>query len=211
MGSGRAQISGKGSSLFVCRRHPRLACRLNMPRHVRTSALSEVSHAAFVAVQPETNLTFPVAAASRVFKASDAMQHMCRCKRVEAVLASVSTQAEVDLTMPEVAAASREFTALGRSVNTLGGLTTGGLTRPLETVGVSTGNSLRKVVSDVSQLTAVSHLQYRKTQCQHRLGRSWHRLSQRHSHLLCSQHEQLDETAVHSVMASQSVCGLHRR
>lgn len=57
--------------------------------------------------------------------------------------------------MPEVAAASREFTTLGRSVNTLGGLTTGGLTRPLETVQQSTGNSLRKVVNDMSQLTAV--------------------------------------------------------
>lgn len=65
-------------------------------------------------------------------------------------------QAEVDLTMPEVAAASREFTALGRSVNTLGGLTTGGLTRPLSSVQQSTGQSLRKVVNDVSQLTAVS-------------------------------------------------------
>jgi hypothetical protein len=67
-------------------------------------------------------------------------------------------QAEVDLTMPEVAAASREFTTLGRSVNTLGGLTTGGLTRPLETVQQSTGNSLRKVVNDMSQLTAVCRL-----------------------------------------------------
>lgn len=67
--------------------------------------------------------------------------------------AALKFQAEVDLTMPEVAAASREFGALGRSVNTLGGLTTGGITRPMGLVQQTTSNSLRKVVNDVSQLT----------------------------------------------------------
>lgn len=57
------------------------------------------------------------------------------------------------LQLPEVAAASREFTALGRSVNTLGGLTTGGLTRPLSGVQQSTGQSLRKVVLETQKLT----------------------------------------------------------
>ena len=39
--------------------------------------------------------------------------------------------------------------------NTLGGLTTGSITRPLNSVTATTGNSLRKVVQDVSQLTNV--------------------------------------------------------
>jgi hypothetical protein len=89
-----------------------------------------------------------------------ALLHRCSCRIAEGdvkYIITLALQAEVDLTMPEVAAASREFTALGRSVNTLGGLTTGGLTRPLETVQQSTGNSLRKVVSDMSQLTAVCY------------------------------------------------------
>lgn len=68
--------------------------------------------------------------------------------------AALKFQAEVDLTMPEVAAASREFGALGRSVNTLGGLTTGGITGPMGLVQQTTSNSLRKVVNDVSQLTS---------------------------------------------------------
>jgi len=67
--------------------------------------------------------------------------------------AALKFQAELDLTMPEVAAASREFGALGRSVNTLGGLTTGGISRPMGLVQQTTSNGLRKVVNDVSQLT----------------------------------------------------------